>query len=287
MIELNNVSCTRGSNKIPILQNISFSIPSGQWVSIAGKNGSGKSTLVRLLNHLLPKDKGEIKIDGLDLKIENIHLIRKKMGIIFSNPDHQFVGQTVADDMIFGLENQSLDRQIMKERLAYYSEKLNIVPLLQRHPSQLSGGQKQRAAIASILAMEPEIVIFDEASSMIDESSKQDIMKIMQDMKNSGKYTIISVTHDVDELMMSDRIIALANGNVISDSDPHLFVRNDELMKKCHLKAPFMLQLNKALLKKGIDIGELLDEQEVVEALWEYNLNKSSTNMVKGAHLKY
>lgn len=227
----------------PIFQQISLEIPQGQWVSVIGANGSGKSTLVKLLNGLLPLQQGQIHINGMPLAHETLYDIRQQIGFIFQNPENQFIGTTVEEDMAFGLENLALPREEMQQRIHYYAEKLNITALLPRHPSELSGGQKQRAAIAAILAMEPSIVIFDEATSMLDEQARLQILQLMKDMHGSGQYTLISITHDADEIEASDRVIALAQGQILADEPPMSLFDQPEVMAKCHLIPSFYIRL--------------------------------------------
>jgi energy-coupling factor transport system ATP-binding protein len=271
IIELTNVTYAHGPKADPCLRQVSLTIPQGQWVSIAGANGSGKSTLVKLLCGLLPLSSGHIEIDGIEMSGENVHKIRERVGIIFQNPDNQFVGLTVEDDIVFGLENRCLDREEMKERLHRYAERLQVADLLDRHPSQLSGGQKQRAAIAAVLAMEPKIVIFDEATSMLDERSKQELIGIMKVMVQSGRYTVINVTHDLGEMLASDRMVALSGGTIAADGSPQDLLKDDALLERCRLKPPFALQLSRELRKRGLALAESLNESEVLEALCAFN----------------
>lgn len=277
IIKMENVSYAGSRGKQPLLTGLTLDIPAGQWVSIAGKNGAGKSTFVRLINGLLKADGGRVVVDGLLLAADTVWTVRERVGIVFANPDNQFVGMTVAEDIVFGMENRCLPRDIMLERLRHYAELMKIGHLLERHPGELSGGQKQRVAIASVLAMEPKIVIFDEATSMLDEKSKKEIMTIINDMRAEGRYTIVSVTHDSEEMAASDRVIALSDGTIAADGRPLDVLRNDEVLERCRLKPPFLLQLCKELRKRGTDIGDHLDESEVLEALWEYNSKKSLT----------
>ncbi len=276
MIELNQVSYTGRDENKPLLHRISFNIQEGQWVSIIGKNGCGKSTLVKLLNRLLPSSGGSIIIDGMELTPLTVGSIREQVGMVFPNPDNQFVGLTVMDDMVFGLENRCLDLKLMQERVAHYADKLQITHLLDRHPSQLSGGQKQRAALAAVLAMEPRIVIFDEATSMLDEKSKHDMIQMMQDMKKSGQYTLISVTHDHDEITASDRVLALVDGAIGADCKPQDIWTQDRLLEACGLKPSFLVQLGRELQHRGIEISPHLQEKEVIDALWELSLRTSA-----------
>ncbi|WP_340006446.1 ATP-binding cassette domain-containing protein [Paenibacillus sp. FSL K6-0276] len=252
----------------PILQNITLSISQGQWVSLVGPNGCGKSTLVKLLNALLPKGAGEIVVSGMQLSEETIGSIRQCIGMVFQNPDNQFIGATVEEDILFGLEGLCLSYAEMAERLHSYTTRLGINHLLSKHPGELSGGQKQRVAIASILAMEPGIVIFDEASSMLDEGSRNDLLGILQDMRAEGKYTILMITHDADEILASDRVLALHGGGLAADVTPAELFRNEELLQKCHLREPYPWRLTRELQNKGIHVDVPASEKELIDTLW-------------------
>ncbi len=279
MIQFDQVSYTGRHVDSPILLPLSFRIPAGQWVSIVGKNGCGKSTLVKLMNRLLPSSGGRIVIGGLELTTQTVGNVREQIGMVFPNPDNQFVGLTVMDDMVFGLENRCLDLMTMKERVAHYADKLQVTHLLERHPNQLSGGQKQRAALAAVLAMEPSIVIFDEATSMLDEKSKHEMIQIMHDMKSSGLYTLISVTHDHDEIIATDRVMALVDGAIVADCKPHELWTQDDLLESCGLKPTFLVQLIRELQRRGIELDPHLHEKEVIDALWELSLRTSPTRI--------
>ncbi|MEK4153939.1 ATP-binding cassette domain-containing protein [Paenibacillus sp. FSL R10-2779] len=252
----------------PILQNITLSISQGQWVSLVGPNGCGKSTLVKLLNALLPKGAGEIEVSGMLLSEETIGSIRQCIGMVFQNPDNQFIGATVEEDILFGLEGLCLPYEEMAERLHSYTTRLGINHLLSKHPGELSGGQKQRVAIASILAMEPGIVIFDEASSMLDEGSRNDLLGILQDMRAEGKYTILMITHDADEILASDRVLALHGGSLAADVTPAELFRNEELLEKCHLREPYPWRLARELQNQGIHVDVPISEKELIDTLW-------------------
>lgn len=258
----------------PILQNITLSIPQGEWVSIVGSNGSGKSTLVKLLNALLPKSDGDIIICGHPLKEETIGTIRQCIGMVFQNPDNQFIGGTVEEDILFGLEGLCLSREEMGERLKSYTVKLGIDHLLAKHPGELSGGQKQRVAIASILAMKPGIVIFDEASSMLDEGSRNELLDILQQMREEGSYTILMITHDADEILASDRVLALHGGELAADLTPAELFRNEELLEKCHLREPYSWRLARELQNLGIKVDVPASEKELIDMLWPYTFSK-------------
>ncbi|MBW4084210.1 ATP-binding cassette domain-containing protein [Paenibacillus sp. S150] len=258
----------------PILHNINLSIPQGQWVSVVGPNGCGKSTLVKLLNALLPKSEGNIVICGHQLGEETIGTIRQCIGMVFQNPDNQFIGATVEEDMLFGLEGLCLPYAEMEERLRTYTVKLGIEQLLSKHPGELSGGQKQRVAIASILAMKPGIVIFDEASSMLDEASRDELLRILQGMQAEGQYTLLMITHDADEILASDRVLALHGGGIAADTTPQELFRNAELLEKCHLLAPYPWRLASELQSRGIRVEVPASEKELIDTLWPYNYSK-------------
>ncbi|AIQ44845.1 cobalt transporter ATP-binding subunit [Paenibacillus sp. FSL R7-0273] len=257
----------------PILHDITLSVPRGQWVSIVGPNGCGKSTLVKLLNALLPKSAGEIVVSGHRLEEETIGSIRNSIGMVFQNPDNQFIGATVEEDILFGLEGLCLSYEEMDERLKMYTEKLGISHLLSKHPGELSGGQKQRVAIASILAMKPGIVIFDEASSMLDEGSRNELLNVLQGMRKEG-FTILMITHDADEILASDRVLALHGGSVAADLTPEELFRNEELLAVCHLREPYPWQLARALQRLGIKTDVPASEKELIDTLWPYNYSK-------------
>ncbi|MFE9275682.1 ATP-binding cassette domain-containing protein [Paenibacillus glucanolyticus] len=260
-----------------VLKDVSLAIPHGQWVCIAGRNGAGKSTLIRLLNGLLLMSRGRILIDGLEQSGRTLGDIRRHIGMVFANPDDQFVGLTVEDDIAFGLENLCLSREEMQHRIQTYAERLDIVHLLKRHPATLSGGQKQRSAIAAVLAMEPSILVLDEAASMLDEKSKNELLDSMRAMHADGRYTLISITHDVEEMAEADRLIVLDGGMVTADGSPRELLLREDLLQRCRLKAPFALQLCRELKERGIDIGELVREKEVQEALWLYHSKRYLT----------
>lgn len=255
----------------PTIDQVTTKVEPGQWVSIVGANGCGKSTLVKLLNGLLPKCEGNIYIDGLELTNDTVYEIRQKIGMIFQNPENQFVGTTVLEDLVFGMENIGLDRQTMEMRIDRIANQLHISTLLNRHPGELSGGQKQRAAIAAILAMEPKIIIFDEATSMLDEEARNEVVDLMVHMRASGQYTILSITHDADEIAASDRVWVLEHGKLIADEAPDAIFANSDLMAKCRLRLPFMRRLTEHLQEYyRLPAFHAKDETELVEELCQY-----------------
>ncbi|NWL90415.1 energy-coupling factor ABC transporter ATP-binding protein [Paenibacillus sp. 79R4] len=257
-----------------ILSDIDLRIAAGSWVTLVGANGSGKSTLAKLLGGLLAANTGKIYVEGTELNQDTIAQIRPKIGMVFQNPDNQFIGATVEEDIAFGLEGRCLLREEMVERVKHYAEKLEIGHLLSKHPAELSGGQKQRVAVAAILAMEPNIVIFDEASSMLDEKARGELQSIMREMSTSGEYTIISITHDAEEILASDRAIVLKDGGVAADLSPMELFEAEELLASCRLIAPFRVRLFQELSRRGIALGPGNDIEEVSEQLWQFISSK-------------
>ncbi|WP_422659610.1 ATP-binding cassette domain-containing protein [Paenibacillus sp. EC2-1] len=253
------------------IRSVSLTVTKGQWVSIAGSNGSGKSTLSRLFNGLLFPDDGLVETGGLKLIPEHLSAIRRKVGMVFQNPDNQFVGSTVEEDIAFGLEGLCMSRSAMRERIDRYAEKFGVSHLLGKHPSELSGGQKQRVALTSVLAMEPEILVLDEASSMLDEQARGDLIRILKSMHEERRYTILSITHDADEIMASERVLAMREGKVIADVSPRELFANKELMALCNLEAPFSHKLAQELEARGVHVGRSGHEQELMDFLWSFN----------------
>jgi energy-coupling factor transport system ATP-binding protein len=246
------------------LENINLTIKSGEWVSIVGQNGSGKSTFAKLLNGLYLPSEGTVEVIGYSTaKDENLIDIRRQVGMVFQNPDNQFIGATVEDDVAFGLENAGVPREIMLKRVEESLKRVNMLDYKDVEPHRLSGGQKQRVAIAGIIALAPKIVIFDEASSMLDPKGRQQLITLMQDLHNEG-ITILTITHDVNELLYADRIIQFSEGKVVFDGTPKLLF----LTTKQYLDAPFTVHLQQLLKSRGIPLEEqYFKHEELIEAL--------------------
>lgn len=286
-VRLSNISCAPGrSSGEPILRDVSLTVGRGEWVSIVGRNGSGKSTLIRLMAGLVHAASGDVEIDGLLLSKDTLWQVRERLGLVFPNPDNQFVGMTVADDIAFGLENRRLDRGEMRERVASYARLMDVHELLDRHPAQLSGGQKQRVALAGALALQPSILLLDEASSMLDEPSKRALLELLRRLRAeaSGQLTIIAVTHDADEMAASDRLIALHDGTVYAEGRPGELLLRRDVLESCRIEPPYALQLCEALREQhGIDIGDCLTLEEARDAIWAYASKALPTAMKRAA----
>lgn len=251
------------------VKDITFHVKRGEWLSIVGHNGSGKSTTVRLIDGLLEAESGEIVIDGQRLTEENVWNIRRQIGMVFQNPDNQFVGATVEDDVAFGLENQGLSRQEMKKRVEEDLDLVGMLDFKKREPARLSGGQKQRVAIAGVVALRPAILILDEATSMLDPEGRRELIETVKGIRKDYDMTVISITHDLEEVAMSDRVLVMKKGEIESTSSPRdLFSRND--LDQIGLDDPFANQLKHSLSQNGYDLPEnYLTESELEDKLWE------------------
>lgn len=248
---------------------VSFHVKQGEWLSIVGHNGSGKSTIVRLIDGLLEPESGEIVIDGIPLTRETVWELRSKIGIVFQNPDNQFVGATVEDDVAFGLENQGIPRKEMLQRVEKAIEQVGMSTFKDREPSRLSGGQKQRVAIAGIIALRPQIIILDEATSMLDPEGREELMKVVRTLQSQFQLTVISITHDLAEIALSDRTLVFKKGRLESSMTPReLFSRDD--LNQIGLDKPFSKQLQETLSGLFPLKQDYLTESELLDQLWEF-----------------
>ena len=244
------------------VNGVSLSIEKGEFVCILGHNGSGKSTLAKLLVGLLEARKGSILIDGEELSEKSVDNIRKKIGIVFQNPDNQFVGITVKDDIAFGLENRCVPKEEMLRLIDEFSEKVRMRQFLDRNPEDLSGGEKQRVAIAGVLAMNPEIIIFDEATSMLDPQGVAEVMEVIDRLKNQK--TIISITHNLNEAIKADKVIVMNEGKVVLSGTPLDVFKNMDVIKESKLDILDSMKILQKLENTNINRKE-----EVKNALWE------------------
>ena len=270
VIDVKNLSFRyKESQEYYDVKDIMFHVKRGEWLSIVGHNGSGKSTTVRLIDGLLEAESGEIVIDGQRLTEENVWNIRRQIGMVFQNPDNQFVGATVEDDVAFGLENQGLSRQEMKKRVEEALALVGMLEFKKREPARLSGGQKQRVAIAGVVALRPAILILDEATSMLDPEGRRELIDTVKGIRKDYDMTVISITHDLEEVAMSDRVLVMKKGEIESTSSPReLFSRND--LDQIGLDDPFANQLKHSLSQNGYDLPEnYLTESELEDKLWE------------------
>jgi len=250
-----------------VLEDINLTIEKGEWVSVLGHNGSGKSTLSQLIIGLLKADQGEIIVDGLTLNEDTVYDIRKKIGIVFQNPDNQFVGVTVEDDIAFGMENLCFPREEILRRIDEYSKRVRMNEYLKKEPHNLSGGQKQRVAIAGILAMNTDIIIFDEATSMLDPKGRDEILDYIKEINAQG-VTVITITHDMKEAIHSDKIVILKEGKILKVGTPKEVLNDKATLNASNLELLLPLKLMYQLEESKIDNPDLKDY------LWQLSLNR-------------
>lgn len=265
-IEVSNLSFsyTEEGNTI---QDVSFSIPKGSYTTIIGHNGSGKSTIAKLIIGLLKAQSGTIRILGTELTPETVYDLRSHVGIVFQNPDNQFIGSTVADDIAFGLENHCVPQEDMQALIEKSAASVGMSDFLQAEPTHLSGGQKQRVAIAGILAMTPDIIIFDESTSMLDPQGKASINAQIKRLHDEKNITILSITHDMEEVAQSQHVIVLNHGVVEMEGTPKEVFAQEAMLKKMQLDIPFALKFSKAMQKEGFSSIHVLTLNEVVNQL--------------------
>ncbi|WP_029277883.1 energy-coupling factor ABC transporter ATP-binding protein [Carnobacterium jeotgali] len=270
IITLKNISYQyHDTDDRPALKNVSLSIEDGEWIAIIGHNGSGKSTLAKTINGLVAPSQGEVTVGGLILSEENIWNIREMVGMVFQNPDNQFVGSTVQDDVAFGLENQGVPRADMIERVKSAITRVKMQDFMEKEPARLSGGQKQRVAIAGVVALRPQIIILDEATSMLDPQGRQEVLATVKEIKEKANLTVISITHDIDEAANANRILVMKNGELVQEGTPEeIFSYGDQLVEM-GLDLPFAEKLKSDLRDRGIAVpADYLTEEGMVEWLW-------------------
>ena len=257
------------------VQGVTFAVNEGEWIAIVGHNGSGKSTLAKLLSGLLFPQEGEVRIMHDVLTEENLWDLRSQIGMVFQNPDNQFVGATVQDDVAFSLENNGVPYEEMVERVHESLQQVKMDGFLNHEPHHLSGGQKQRVAIAGALAMYPRILILDEATSMLDPQGREEVLQIVQALREKIGLTVLSITHDLEEAMLADRILFMNDGKKFAQGTPaEIFALGDQLVE-LGLDLPFAMKMTKLLQAKGIQlVGQHMTEEELVNDLWTSNFNK-------------
>ncbi|MBE9389032.1 energy-coupling factor ABC transporter ATP-binding protein [Vagococcus salmoninarum] len=276
IIELNKISFKYQEDQPEkALNDVSFTINRGDWVAIIGHNGSGKSTLAKTINGLILPSSGEVTVGGLVLNEENVWNIRKKIGMVFQNPDNQFVGSTVEDDVAFGLENQGIPREEMVQRVTNALETVRMSDFKTKEPARLSGGQKQRVAIAGVVALSPDVIILDEATSMLDPKGRLEVISTIQGLKQAKNLTVISITHDIDEAANANRVFVMKGGELVQDGTPEeIFSAGADLIEM-GLDLPFPEKLKIELASLGVTVPtDYMSEEGMVDWLWTSALNK-------------
>ncbi|WP_312474496.1 energy-coupling factor transporter ATPase [Neobacillus sp.] len=275
IIRLENVEFSYKINektKVSVLKNISFSIFPGEYVAIIGHNGSGKSTLSKHLNGILTPDNGDVWVHGHNTKdMKKKRDIRRSVGTVFQHPDNQIVATIVEEDVAFGLENIGVPREEMKKRV---DEALNVVKMSQfrhRPPHHLSGGQKQRVAIAGVLAMQPDCIVFDEATSMLDSFGRKEVLQVMRKMNNLG-VTIITVTHHMPEAAEADRIIVIEGGQIVMDGSPREIFKYKKELENLQLEVPSVSQMAELIHSQFTDFSkDLIQEEEFIDEVEKFS----------------
>lgn len=277
-VEFKAVSFTYPDTKKAILDQISFKIKRGSWTSLIGHNGSGKSTISKLINGLLLPDSANnsrITVLGMTLNQKTVWDVREKVGIVFQNPDNQFVGATVGDDVAFGLENRAVPREQMVKIVRKVLADVGMLDYIDAEPANLSGGQKQRVAIAGILAVEPKIIILDESTSMLDPKGREQVLKIIKHLKKEKNLTVISITHDIDEANMADDVIVLNDGKILAQGTPTEIFSKTEMLQEIGLDIPFVQKLINKLNEVGISVPKnIKTKDELKQYLCQLNLKK-------------
>ncbi len=267
IIEIKNLNFQYTKKDVAI-KNVSLSIEKGEFVCILGHNGSGKSTLAKLIVGLLVAKSGEIYVNGILINEKTIDEVRHNVGIVFQNPDNQFVGVTVKDDIAFGLENRQIEREEMLDRIEKYAELTNMSNFLEYNPENLSGGEKQRVAIAGVLACHPEVIIFDEATSMLDPKGVREVTAMINQLK--GYKTVISITHNLQEALFADRVIVMNDGEIVLNDTPINVFKQKEILINSNLD----ILTSMKLIKKINSEKGLKNQAEIEEMLWQLTFEK-------------
>ena len=266
-LEIKNL-CFAYEENHPVIDNISLSIDKGSFVAVLGHNGSGKSTLAKLIVGLLEKNSGQIFFDDIEITKKNLRDLQTKTALVFQNPDNQFVGSTVEDDIAFGLENREFPHDKMQEEIEKFADSVNMLDHLKKEPVNLSGGQKQRVALAGALILRPEILILDEATSMLDPKGKSTVRRVIDRIhKENPDLTIISITHDVDEALLADKVVILSKGKLVKSGEPKEILRDEQALLDLKLEMPFIYRVEKKLSEACID-SQAETIEKLVEDIW-------------------
>jgi len=266
-LEIKNLSFSYDQEHL-VIDDISFAVEKGSFVCLLGHNGSGKSTLAKLIVGLLDKKGGQIFFDGEEMDKKTIKKLQTKTALVFQNPDNQFIGSTVEDDIAFGLENRQFPHDKMQEEINLFADSVNMLDYLKKEPISLSGGQKQRVALAGALILRPEILILDEATSMLDPKGKSTVRKVIDRIhKENPELTIISITHDIDETLLADKVYILSHGKLVGSGEPQEILRDRKMLLSLKLEQPFIYRFEKKLADMGINSRAETIEQ-LAEDIW-------------------
>ena len=266
IIELKDISFQYQGVESFALTNVNLTINKGEWVALIGPNGSGKSTLAKIMNGLLVPESGEVFINGQLLDEETVWEARRSVGMVFQNPDNQFVGATVEDDVAFGLENNGVERLEMIQRVDEALQQVRMTEHKKKEPARLSGGQKQRVALASVIALRPDVILLDEATAMLDPLGREEVIEAIEKVKEQHDLTVISITHDIDEASKADRIIVMKDGEKKNEGVPADIFNLGKGLIDMGLDLPFTQKLKHALIDRGVDVpDEYFDEEALLQ----------------------
>lgn len=266
IIELKDISFQYQGVESFALTSVNLTINKGEWVALIGPNGSGKSTLAKIMNGLLVPASGEVFINGKLLDEETVWEARRSVGMVFQNPDNQFVGATVEDDVAFGLENNGVERLEMIQRVDEALQQVRMTEHKKKEPARLSGGQKQRVALASVIALRPDVILLDEATAMLDPLGREEVIEAIEKVKEQHDLTVISITHDIDEASKADRIIVMKDGEKKNEGVPADIFNLGKGLIDMGLDLPFTQKLKHALMERGVDIpDEYFDEEALLQ----------------------
>ena len=266
-LEIKNLSFSYDNEHL-VVDDISFAVEKGSFTAVLGHNGSGKSTLAKLIVGLLEKNSGQIFFDDEEMDRKTIKKLQSKTALVFQNPDNQFIGATVEDDIAFGLENKCFPHDKMQDEINRFADSVNMLDYLKKEPSNLSGGQKQRVALAGALILRPEILILDEATSMLDPKGKSTVRKIIDRIhQDNPELTIISITHDIDEALLADNVFILSKGKLVKSGKPQDVLRDQETLLELKLDMPFIYRFEKKLGEMGIN-SQAENINQLVEDIW-------------------
>ena len=250
------------------IKEITLDIKKGQSVAIIGHNGSGKSTLAKLIDGILVQKSGDIFIFGVKMTDDNVLLLRRDIALVFQNPDSQFIGATVRDDIAFGLENECVDPKAMPQMIEECAKKVGMEEYLDREPCNLSGGQKQRVAIAGAIARKSSILILDEASAMLDPKGKSELRALIKKTREENPdLTVLNITHELEDASVADRVVVLNAGKVVLDGTPFEVFSHVEELKGMRLDIPFVQKLKQSLSVRGISLAEINSDEDLLNAL--------------------
>ena len=268
IIELKNTSFSY-DKKIDVIKDVSLTVNEGEYVAIIGHNGSGKSTLAKLFNALILADKGQVLIDGLNASDKkNTFEIRKRVGVVFQNPDNQLIASIVEDDIAFGPENLGIKREEIGERIDFALSAVGMEKYRRSSPTRLSGGQKQRIAIAGVLALKPKVLVLDESTAMLDPKGRKEVLKVASDLNKNQNTTVINITHYMDEVISADKVLVMNDGKVVLSGTPKEIFTHRETLRDCGLEIPLSLEIADRLIEKGIPLPQgILTEEQLSEEL--------------------